>query len=115
MLREQHQAGRRLTDTTLRLATPAGLKSADDRRTLTQSLRQFIRMYGPHAAREDTVLFPAFKEVVTADEYGDLGEEFERKEYELFGEGGFEKIVERVATIEKGLGISDLKQFTPAG
>jgi len=113
VLLEQHQAGRRLTDTTLRVATAAGLKSADDRRTLTQSLHQFIRMYNPHAAREDTILFPAFKEIVTADEYDALGDEFEKKENELFGDKGFEKVVERVATIEKGLGIYDLKQFTP--
>ena len=113
VLLEQHRAGRRLTDTTLRLATAAGLKSGDDRWTLTQSLRQFIRMYEPHAAREDTVLFPAFKEIVTADEYDALGDEFEKKENELFGDKGFEKVVERVATIEKGLGIYDLKQFTP--
>jgi hemerythrin-like domain-containing protein len=115
VLLEQHQAGRRLTDTTLRLATAAALKSADDRKTLTQSLHQFIRMYNPHAAREDTVLFPAFKEIVMADEYDALGDEFEKKENELFGDKGFEKMAERVATIEKGLGIYDLKQFTPQG
>ena len=30
-----------------------------------------------------------------------------------FGKGGFEQKVERVATIEKNLGIYDLAQFTP--
>jgi len=32
---------------------------------------------------------------------------------ESSGEEGFEKIVERVASIEKTLGIYDLSQFTP--
>ena len=38
---------------------------------------------------------------------------FEKKEHQLFGEDGFEKMVDRVASIEKTLGIYDLAQFTP--
>src|SRR6266513_5107927 len=57
VLLQQHQAGRRLTDITIQLATNRALKNADDRRKLVDSMRQFIRMYNPHEAREDTVLF----------------------------------------------------------
>jgi hemerythrin-like domain-containing protein len=109
----QHRAGRKLTETVLRLCSPKALKNADDRRALANSLAAFIRMYGPHAAREDTVLFPYLHQIVTAREYDALGDEFEKKEQELFGEHGFEKMVERVAAVEKGLGIYELKQFTP--
>jgi hypothetical protein len=37
------------------------------------------------------------------------------KKYEhwLFGEDGFEKMVQRVANLEKAIGINDLAQFTP--
>ena len=42
-----------------------------------------------------------------------LGESFEVKEEELFGEGGFEKIVDEVTGIEKNLGTFELSQFTP--
>ena len=70
-------------------------------------------MYRPHEAREDTVLFPAFRGIVSPHEYDSLGESFEKKEHELFGEDGFEKMVDRVAGIEKSLGIYDLAQFTP--
>jgi hemerythrin-like domain-containing protein len=115
LLRTQHQAGRRVTDTTLQLATPQALKNASDRAKLADSMRQFIRMYQPHAAREDTVLFPAFRQMVPAKEFDSLGEEFEKKEDQLFGENGFEKVVDRVAAIEKTLGIYDLAQFTPKG
>ena len=80
---------------------------------LAGSLKNFIHMYAPHAAREDTVLFPAFRGLVPAAEYAKLGEKFEEKEHELFGEDGFGKMVERVAAIEKALGIYDLKRFTP--
>jgi hemerythrin-like domain-containing protein len=113
VLEAQHKAGRKLTDVTLRLATPQSFKADDDRRTLIMSLQQFIRMYNPHEAREDTILFPAFHEIVTQIEYDALGEDFEKKENQLFGDGGFEKNVARVEAIEKTLGIYDLAQFTP--
>jgi hypothetical protein len=70
-------------------------------------------MYGPHKAHEDTVLFPAVHALVTADEYDRLGDEFEGREISLFGEGGFEKMVGKVADLEKQLGIYELSQFTP--
>ena len=59
------------------------------------------------------MLFPAIRRITSRHEYAALGEEFEKKETALFGEGGFEKIVENVAGIEKRLGIYDLSKFTP--
>jgi len=113
VLREQHERGRRLTDEVLRLATSEGLSSPESRARLTRTLQLFIRMYGPHAAHEDTVLFPALRQIVSANEYDALGEDFERKEHELFGEDGFERVVEEVATLEKVLVIGELASFTP--
>ncbi len=113
ILREQHQAGRSVTDITMSLANLQALKDAGSRRKLVQSMHQFIRMYSPHEAREDTVLFPAFRKIVSRNEYDSLGEEFEKKEHELFGADGFEVMVNKVAEIEKTLGIYDLSRFTP--
>jgi hemerythrin-like domain-containing protein len=113
VLMQQHQAGRRMTDTVMRLSTAQALKSEEYRQRLANTLRQFIRMYNPHAAREDTVLFPAFRGIVSSHEYDSLGEEFEEKEHRLFGDDGFGMMVDRIATIEKALGIYDLAQFTP--
>jgi hemerythrin-like domain-containing protein len=113
VLREQHQAGRRVTDVTLRLANPGSLKNESERAQLVHSMEGFIRMYNPHEAREDTVLFPAFRKIVSSHEFDSLGEDFEKKENELFGDDGFEKIVDKVAAIEKRFGIYDLAQFTP--
>jgi hemerythrin-like domain-containing protein len=70
-------------------------------------------MYRPHESREDTVLFPAFRKIVSRHEYDSLGEEFEKNEHKLFGEDGFESMVGKVAGIEKSLGIYELSQFTP--
>lgn len=69
VLRDQHAAGRSVTDVTLQLATMSALKARTDRRKLADSIRQFTRMYNPHEAREDTVLFPAFRKIVSKHEY----------------------------------------------
>jgi hemerythrin-like domain-containing protein len=111
-LEAQHKAGRRVTEQILSLAG-TGLKADADKERLAAALRQFGRMYAPHEAREDTILFPALHEVVSKHEYEALGEDFEKKEHELFGKEGFEGMVEQVAAIEKDLGIYDLAQFTP--
>jgi hemerythrin-like domain-containing protein len=113
VLLQQHQAGRKLTDVTLRLANLKSLRDPAESQRFRESMAQFVRMYAPHEAREDTVLFPAFRTIVRGNEYDALGEEFEKKEHQLFGEDGFEKMVDRVAGIEKALGIYELSQFTP--
>ena len=115
VLKEQHLAGRRLTDEITQLATPAVLKDPQGSKRLARSIAQFIRMYRPHEAREDTVLFPAIRGLMTAKEFDVMGDQFEEKEHQLFGEHGFEDIVAQVAEFEKSLGIYDLSQFTPRG
>jgi hemerythrin-like domain-containing protein len=112
-LRRQHLAGRQLTEEILRLTQAGALESKADPARLVEALRSFARMYRPHEAREDTVLFPAFREVVSRQEFSELGEQFEDKEHELFGKKGFEGIVSQVEEIERSLGLFDLNQFTP--
>lgn len=114
-LRAQHQRGRALTDETKRLAAPGAHQKEPDRRRLAEVLLAFSRMYRPHAAREDTVLFPAFRSLVGQKTYAELGEQFEEREHALFGEHGFENIVAEVATLEQALGLHDLAKFTPKG
>lgn len=113
-LQTQHKAGRDLTAKIRDLAGTASLKyvSADTDK-LADALRAFLHMYRPHEAREDTVLFPAFRSIVSRHEYDSLSDEFEKKEDELFGDEGFFRVVDQVAGLEKRLGIFDLAQFTP--
>ncbi len=112
VLRRQHLAGRRVTDESLRLLSSA--PSPEGNRRLAALLRSFIRMYRPHEAREDTVLFPALRTVIPPKELEELGERFEEKEHALFGKEGFEGVVIQVAAIEQQLGIGDLASFTPS-
>lgn len=108
ILRRQHLRGREVTVEIVR-RSQASAPGAE----LAGLLRAFERMYRPHAAREDTVLFPAFRATVGGDAYRELGEQFEQQEHATLGEHGFEGAVKEVATLEAALGIADLAQFTP--
>jgi hemerythrin-like domain-containing protein len=110
-LYRQHQAGRTLTERIL--SSARSLATADDRSRLADDLAAFNRMYAPHEAREDTVLFPELHRIVSAHEYDALGEEFEKIEKQTFGGDGFDIYLDKVTSLEKTLGIYDLEQFTP--
>jgi hemerythrin-like domain-containing protein len=113
VLKQQHQAGRRLTGYLQSQAAPGLLQDKQKRQEVCKYLGSFIRMYQPHAAREDTVLFPAFRFLMPVKAYQELGEQFEELEEQKFGRGGFTKVVAQVWDLEKSLGIGDLAQFTP--
>jgi len=113
ILLAQHVAGRKVTEEIIKNATAAGVANAVGRQAIIAGLQAFTRMYQPHAAREDTDLFPAYHELFTEKEFDELGDRFEEQEHKLLGSGGFEGAVKEVADLEKALGISDLAQFTP--
>jgi hemerythrin-like domain-containing protein len=114
VLRTQHQRGRTLTDRVLSATAGAAMPNLPARQALIQDMSAFIRMFEPHEAREDTVIFPALRDVVPIQEFRELAEIFEDEEHRRFGPTGFQGIVDKVADIEKSLGIYDLNQFTPA-
>jgi hemerythrin superfamily protein len=67
-------------------------------------------MYEHHAAREDTIVFPAWKKALPEREYDEMGEKFE--EIEQFGEDGFNTAVKQISEIEGELGLAEIAQFT---
>jgi hemerythrin-like domain-containing protein len=114
-LKTQHRAGRAVTAEILTLSEPDKFRANDNdtRGQLMKACASFIRMYRPHEAREDTVLFPALRTILKPKDVEQLGERMEEDEKKVLGDEGFEKNVARVAAIEKQLGIYDLTQFTP--
>jgi hemerythrin-like domain-containing protein len=112
VLRIQHAAGRKVTDA-IRESTKQKSASPAQRQALTANLASFIRMYAPHAAWEDTELFPVFRQLYSAAELDRLGDRFEEQEHKLLGGGGFEGSLKDVGDLEKALGIHDLSKFTP--
>jgi hemerythrin-like domain-containing protein len=111
-LLEQHHAGRNVTLVILKSASQVR-SDAVAKRNCTNAMQAFVTMYRPHAAREDTVLFPKLRDIVSSDEFDAIGEEMEKREHEHFGEDGFEKAVAHVAELEKRIGLYELQQFTP--
>jgi hemerythrin-like domain-containing protein len=112
-LYRQHRAGRVVTGEIIRLSRPGPFRDEANRRRLVGSVQSFIRMYRPHESREDTVLFPALRTILTPRQVEALGDRMEGMEEKVLGHEGFEKAVSQVAAIEKQLGIYDLSQFTP--
>jgi hemerythrin-like domain-containing protein len=109
----QHQRGRELTDYILGVAAKGGIGSGDAD-PLARVLDGVELMYEHHAAREDTVVFPAWKHVLSARQLDEMGDRFEEIEHKQFGKDGFEDAVAQIAKIEEALGIGDISQFTPA-
>jgi len=114
-LQAQHEAGRRLTDRILEAMKTGVGEDAAARKALVGNLRTYIRMYRPHAAREETALFPALYALVSEAEYHEMTETFEEREHALFGEEGFIGIEAQVDKMELALGIHDIAQYTPKG
>jgi hemerythrin-like domain-containing protein len=109
----QHARGRELTQLILAESGGNGSLPAAAAARVTSAMAAFVRMYEPHEAREDTVVYPAFRALLKPTEITDLGERFAELQTEQFGNDGFAAMVGRVAAIERALGIYDLAQFTP--
>jgi hemerythrin-like domain-containing protein len=107
----QHRRGQEITTYMLE-ATKNGPLSRNNAESLAQALESFVWMYRNHAAREDTIIFPAWKAILSKGQLSEMGEKFEEIEHQQFGQDGFEYAVRQIGDIENELGLSDLAQFT---
>ncbi len=111
VLTAQHQRGREITDYVLAVTGgKIGKQHADE---LAKIFESFTLMYQNHAAREDTIIFPAWKKNYTNKQLDELGDQFEEIEHKTFGKDGFDDAEETISKIEETLGFADLAQFTP--
>jgi len=106
----QHNRGRQIIDFVLDVTGRPPLAGVAER--LAAALENFEVMYANHAAREDTVVFQAWRQSMSARELDEMGETFEDIEKQQFGGDGFEQAVRQIDGIEKTLGLSDISQFT---
>jgi hemerythrin-like domain-containing protein len=111
VLTAQHQRGREITDYILAVSNQKiGKQHAD---TLAQIFESFTLMYQNHAAREDTIVFPAWKTNYTNKQLDELGDQFEEIEQKTFGKDGFEDAEHTIGQVEVTFGFTDIAQFTP--
>jgi hemerythrin-like domain-containing protein len=107
----QHQRGRDITDYVLAMTSGTKLR-VDNAEPLARAIESLVRMYRPHAAREDTIVFPAWKQTLTAKQLDEMNDKFEEIEHREFGADGFENAVRQIGDIEVKLGLADIAQFT---
>lgn len=107
----QHRRGREITDYILAVTQGAKL-GVSNAEPLAKTLESFVLMYRHHAAREDTIIFPAWKQTLTGKQLDEMGDKFEEIEHQQFGEDGYENAVKQIGDIEGSLGLADLAQFT---
>ena len=108
----QHQRGREITEYTLAVTNAAKI-SVHHGEPLARVLEGFVRMYENHAAREDTIVFPAWKANFSNKQLDELSDQFEDIEHKMFGKDGFEDAEKTISGIEAGFGFADISQFTP--
>jgi len=113
IIRMQHAAGRKLTESISKKAKAGKGASAEQRLAIVADMQSFGRMYTAHAAWEDTDVFPAYRSMFTEAELDKLGDQFEDQEHKLLGGSGFEGSLKEVKDLEKALGIHDLARYTP--
>jgi hemerythrin-like domain-containing protein len=106
----QHNRGREITDYIISITQ--GAKLGSNAGTVAKVLEAFVLMYRNHAAREDTIIFPAWKQAMTGKQLDEMNDKFEDIEHEQFGEDGFEDAVKQISEIEGSLGLADIAQFT---
>lgn len=111
ILTAQHNRGREITDYILTVTGKNAIGSADAE-ALGQGFDTMDLMYENHTAREDTVVFPAWKNALSEHQLDEMGDKFEDIERQMFGKDGFEDAVAQIGRIEGALGFADLAQFT---
>jgi hemerythrin-like domain-containing protein len=111
VLAAQHHRGRQITDYILE--TTSKKKLGGHRGVvLARTFDGFVLMYQNHSAREDTFVFPAWKQALAESDLDELGDRFEDMGRTQWGKEGFDTTVDEVASIETALGYGDLSQFT---
>lgn len=108
----QHQRGREITDYTLAVTNAAKI-SVQHGESLARAFEGLVRMYQNHAAREDTIVFPAWKANYSNKQLDELSDEFEDIERKMFGKDGFEDAEKSISGIEETFGFAAISQFTP--
>jgi hemerythrin-like domain-containing protein len=106
---QQHDRGREITEY---IRTVTGKGTLGDAEAMARALDSYAVMYANHAAREDTIVFPAWREALSDKQLREMGETFEDIRNRQFGKDGFDAAVKTVATVEEALGLADLAQFT---
>jgi hemerythrin-like domain-containing protein len=101
MMLAEHEQGRAYTRAMREAAQK--LQSGDEsaRDQVIRSARGYVALLRQHISKEDNILFPMAKQVISQAEQGNVAEDFERVEHEEIGEGVHEKYLALAEALEK--------------
>lgn len=106
VLRRQHAKGRALTALIGANVTRERLQQRDEVRRLIAALRSFGSMYRAHAAYENTLIYPVFRESRDVGEYRAASAQLRADEREIGEADDAHAICARLDHIEQALGLS---------
>jgi hemerythrin-like domain-containing protein len=111
-LREQHAAGRRLTDVILQL-TSGEAGGTPNMEALSRNILAYLNWIRPHTAFEESMLYPQIRATLPDRDYEQLQKTFAETTRKKLGTEGFNGLLQKVTELEKSVGVTSLAQWTP--
>ncbi len=99
-LNEQHLMVREYTKNIL---------ESDNSDIVRDYIVKFLDVYTPHGLKEDTELFPAWRDSMSPEKWHEMNEKFHEAEKSYYGDIGESAVLKIVESIEKRLGVNELK------
>lgn len=111
VLTEQHRRGRSITDY-IASVTHGGSIPSGSVKPLADALDALELMYEEHAAREDTIVYIAWKNALSAQAFDEMTAKFDEISDRRIGRDGFTAAEVKIGKIEEAVGAANLSQFT---
>jgi hemerythrin-like domain-containing protein len=110
----QHDKGREIIGRIIDLTRAGYIDDLGQLNELTGLCMSFVIMYRPHAAWEETVVFPALYEIATENYIDNINMRMHDEERTMMSDPGLHRLMDNLRKIEEAAGTSDPGRFTPA-
>lgn len=109
----QHDKGREIIGRIIEMTRAGHLDDLGQLNELAGYCMSFVIMYRPHAAWEETVVFPALYDIATENYIDNIKMRMRDEERSLMSDPGLHRLMDNLRKIEKAAGTSELGRFTP--
>ena len=109
----QHDKGREIIGRIIDLTHAGHIEDPGHLNELISLCLSFVIMYRPHAAWEETVVFPALYDISTENYIDNINMRMHEEERALMSDPGLHRLMDNLRKIEKAAGTSELEHFTP--
>jgi hemerythrin-like domain-containing protein len=109
----QHDKGREIIGRIIDLTRAGHIDDLGRLNELASLCMSFVIMYRPHAAWEETVVFPALYDIATENYIDNINLRMHDEERAIMSDPGLRRLMDNLRKIEKEAGTSELERFTP--